>query len=156
MNLKKYDKKYAKITTIFNEIYEGYCEYNSEEYNFHEFGTEEEGLQIANTLFYKSIIKKIESLENHQGPYGHFTEKYGRIEKEIVEDGIDTISDIFISEEIEHIYRILIYLEEHINNDKTFQKELIKSLNEVLKYHTEEKIIKETKKLLNIYNKSQN
>jgi hypothetical protein len=46
MRLNKYDDKCIKIIDIFGNIYEGNCTYCCREYNLHEFGRDEECLQI--------------------------------------------------------------------------------------------------------------
>ena len=48
MKLKKYDNKCVRILDIFGNEYEGNCVYNDREYNYHEFGRDEECLQILN------------------------------------------------------------------------------------------------------------
>ena len=81
MNLKKYDGKCVQIECVDDKTYEGICCYNNHEYCFHEFGRDEDCLQILYILFYQCDIKKIKSLEKHNGPYGKFTDKDGEIEK---------------------------------------------------------------------------
>ena len=71
MNLKKYDEKCIKIIDIFGYEYEGNAIYNNQEYTYHEFGRDEDSLQILNYLFFKETIKKIIVLENG------FTNDYG-------------------------------------------------------------------------------
>ena len=46
MKLNKFDNKKVKIECIDGNTYEGLCSYNSLDYNFHEFGRDEECLQI--------------------------------------------------------------------------------------------------------------
>ncbi len=142
MNLKRYNNKCVKITCVDGKIYEGICCYDSPEYCFHEFGREEEALEILHFLFYKSDILKIRSLENHHGPYGKFTEKYGEIEKDTVDD-MDLLEQALEDEEDEHIYRILLCLEE-----KKLTDEIYKLLDNLIKYNKDEKINKEVNKLL--------
>ena len=64
MNLKKYDDKCVQIKCVDGKTYEGICFYNSRDYCFHEFGRDEDCLQIMYTLFYQGDIEKIRSLEN--------------------------------------------------------------------------------------------
>ena len=131
MRLIKYDDKCVRIVTTDDEEFEGVCIHNTDEYDEQEFGRKEESLQIENVLFYKSYIKKVYSLENHNGPYGKFTQKYGKLEEITVEDGISSIEDILFSEVPEHSYRLLLYMEEHIEQlfkDKSKIIELLKLL----------------------------
>lgn len=43
-------------------IFDGVCEHSSPDYCFHEYGVDEEALEIDNFIFYASQIKKIEKL----------------------------------------------------------------------------------------------
>ena len=63
MNLKQYDNKCVKITDIDDNVFEGNSTFNDKEYNEHEYGRNEDSLQILNILFYESYIKDIEVLK---------------------------------------------------------------------------------------------
>ena len=145
MNLKKYDDKLVRITDKFNDVFEGICMYNDKDYTEHEFGKNEESLQLPSMLFYKGIIKKVEELDKFSSPYG-------KLEELVVEDGIDMIEEVFYCEEDEHIYRLLLCLEDNLNSID-YQKELIKYLKEIVKYNKTEKVITESRKLLDIIDK---
>lgn len=140
MKLRKYENKCVKIVTTYEETFEGICTYNDEEYSEHEFGRKEECLQIENFLFYKNYIKEIHDLENNKGPYGKFTQPYGKLEELTVEDGIDSIKDILFSEEEEHAYRLLSYIENHINLISEYQSEMLEILKDLMKYTKNRKI----------------
>ena len=142
MNLKKYDDKLVRITDKFNDVFEGICMYNDKDYTEHEFGKNEESLQLPSMLFYKSIIKKVEELDKFSSPYG-------KLEELVVEDGIDMIEEVCYCEEDEHIYRLLLCLETHLN-DIDYSNELIKLLEMLLKYNENEKVKKEAKKLFDM------
>ena len=151
MNLKKYDEKCVRITCDDGNVFEGISLYSDSEYNECEYNRKDESLDIENFKFYKSYIKKVENLENHNGPYGKFTDKYGTLEKMNVEDGIDTIVDILFGEEDEHIYRMLICLEDYFNNNYDLDYKKLKiHLEKLLKYYTNPKIIEEAKKLIEL------
>ena len=107
MNLKQFDGKCIRIKDRDGIVFDGFCSFNSDEYNEHEYGRCEDGLQIANFLFYESDIKEIRSLEDHFGEYGHFLDPFGKLEEFTVEDGIDSIRDILLSEDNEHVIRLL-------------------------------------------------
>ncbi len=62
MNLKKYDGKTVRLTTRDGEIFDGECGFSSAEYCLHEYGREEDALEIDGFLFYKSQIQKIEEI----------------------------------------------------------------------------------------------
>ncbi len=126
MKLAKFDSKIIRIITIDDEIYEGIASYNSQDYDEHEFGRNEESIQIAYCLFYKNDIKKIEVLDN-------FRDKYGLIEEVAVKDGIDFIDEILYSEEEEHISRLLLCILDHIG-EINYKALLKKKLEEFYKY----------------------
>ena len=89
-----------------------------------------------NFLFYKSIIKKIEILENG------FTDEYGIIEKEIVSDGIEDILDAFDYEDNDHICRLI-----RCVKDNNFDKDNIKRIKDYLRYNDDKRVIEELKNL---------
>ena len=62
MNLKKYDGKTVRLTTRDGEIFDGECGFSSAEYCLHEYGREEDALEIDSFLFFKSQIQKIEEI----------------------------------------------------------------------------------------------
>lgn len=139
MKLINYDNKCIKITDIFNQVYEGNAIYNNKEYTYHEFGRNEDCLQILNYLFYKDIIKKIEILDNG------FIDDYGLIEKEIVSDGIDDIIDAFDYEDDEHTCRIIKCIKNEYNLED--RDDIIKKIKDYLKNNTNDKVIKELRNL---------
>ncbi|MBO4326084.1 MAG: hypothetical protein J5950_02290 [Clostridia bacterium] len=116
MRLRKYDGQCVRITDIDGNVFEGICAHNSADYDEHEFGNYEESLQILSFIFYKSGIEKIESLEKVDGPYGCFSEPFGKLEEMIVEDGADSIDDAVIDGEEEHVIRILRCIEKYIDD----------------------------------------
>ena len=137
MNLSKYDNKCIQLTDFKDDIYEGYCRHNSKDYTYHEFGVEEESVQITCVLFYKSQIKKIKSLENNRGLYGKFTSKYGKLEEVIVEGGADLVEEILDSEEEEHLLRTIKYFNEvwlPKNRENEETKKIIDLLKKYDKY----------------------
>ena len=87
MNLKNYDGKYVRITTVSKEDYEGLVSYLNKEYVFHEYGQNEEVLYLTPILFYKNDISDIVSLEDVSGPFGHFSQEYGLLERKCLEWG---------------------------------------------------------------------
>ena len=87
MKLREYDDKLVRIHCIDGKVYEGLCSYNSNDYNYHEYDRDEEGVQLLVFLFFKDDIKKIELISD-------FSDKYGTLEIEIFNDGIDFIEDV--------------------------------------------------------------
>ena len=116
MKLSQFDGQCVQIEDCNGDVFEGYCSYKSAEYNDIEFGCDEEGLQMPNMLFYKSDIRKVTSLEDHEGPYGKFSAPYGKLEEMAVEDGLTMIDEVLLSEEPEHIYRLLLCMEDHLKS----------------------------------------
>lgn len=107
MNLKSFDDKCVRITTSSGEVYEGVVSYCGEEYVFHEYGQNEEALLLVPILFCKSEITNIVSLEETNGPFGHFSDRYGLLEKKCLEWGTDLIEELFDSEDDIQIRRML-------------------------------------------------
>ncbi len=136
MTLRKYDNKLIQIIDKQGEVYEGICDYSSKDYCFHEYGKNEECLEIFNFLFFKENIKEIKCIDK-------FTEKYGTIEKLVVEDGIDSIDDAFESEMDDHIYRILLCIE-----DRGVSSNIVKLLKKLIRYNESKKIIDKAKELI--------
>ena len=116
MKLSQFDGQCVQIEDCNGDVFEGYCLFNSAEYNDIEFGYDEEGLQMPNMLFYKSNIRKVTSLEDHEGPYGKFSAPYGKLEEMAVEDGLTMIDEVMLSEEPEHIFRLLLCMEDHLKS----------------------------------------
>ena len=152
MDLSKFNEQCVQIEDCFGDVFEGICTYNSAEYNEHEYGCNEEALQMPNMLFYKSDIRKVTSLEDHQGPYGKFTAPYGKLEEMAVEDGMVMIEEMFLSEEPEHIYRLLLCIEDHIKSQDDSLLEdretLIDQLKHLIELTTDAKIKEKAQALL--------
>ena len=143
MNLKKYDNKCVRVHCIDGKIYEGICSYDYPDYCFHEYGKDEEAIEILHFLFYKSDIKKIEIIDK-------FTEPFGEIEIETVND-FDLLEQALEDEEDEHTYRILLCLETAKLNDK-----IINLLRNLVKYNSNKKIINKAKSIVNKYEEMEN
>ncbi len=120
MKLCKFDGKRVRVTTVWGDVFDGVCSHNSADYNEHEFGVAEEGLQLCSLLLYKSQIKRVELLKNG------FPTPFGKLEELAVEDGVDIIEEIFLSEDDDHILRLLRCLEQHVASGKPLseQKEI--------------------------------
>ena len=95
MNLKKYDNKCVRIIDTDNNIFEGNCIFNSKEYNEHEYGMNEDSLQILNISFYKSYIKSIEILkELKKDEYTMLEELIVNSDKDFLDDALDMCNEI--------------------------------------------------------------
>ena len=134
MKLSKLDNKKVKLVDIENIVFEGLATYDSREYNYHEYGRDEECLQILNYLFFEDIIKKVTILENG------FTDDYGLLEKEIISEDIDWIIDATDYEDNDHICRIIRCLKASRKKNKN---EMLSKLKEHLKYNNDEEVLKE-------------
>ena len=106
MDLSKYNDKKVRIITIDDEIFDGICSYNSEEYSLLEVGRKSENLQILSYLFYPEDIKEVMILDE-------FKDDYGLLEEEIIKDGFEEITDAIEYTIDDHTYRILCCLESH-------------------------------------------
>ena len=107
MELKSFDDKCVRILTASGEVYEGIVSYCSHEYVLHEYGCDQEALYLTPMLFYKDDIVSVISLENVDGPFGHYSEKYGLLEKRCLEWGSDMIEEVLESEDDTQILRML-------------------------------------------------
>ena len=107
MKIKNYDGKCVRITASSGEVYEGVVSYCGREYVFHEYGQNEEALLLVPLLFCKSDITDIVSLEEVNGPFGHFSDRYGLLEKKCLEWGTDLIEEVFDTENDIQILRML-------------------------------------------------
>ena len=95
--LKKYDNKLVQIKCIDGKIYEGVSTYNSQDYTFHEYGKDEESLEIFHFLFYKNDIKKINIIDKFSEPFGEIeiSTVKGRIESHLSENsGTNKVQDV--------------------------------------------------------------
>ena len=122
MNLKKYDGKCVRIFDSEDNYFDGFCTFNSYEFNECEYGREEDSLDILNIKFYKSNIKKINTLNNLSD------NQYSNLEELIIDGGIDFIEDALDYENKIHINRLLLCIKDNIN--KLEDKETI---NKILK-----------------------
>ncbi len=121
MKLDKYDNKRVKI----NNMYEGIAMHNSSDYSEHEYGRREEALQLGCTIFYKRDIENIEIIDDYSSPYG-------KLEEEVFEEGTSLIDEILSSEENEYVYRMLLYIEDHLDRA---DDEIIKMIEQLYKYN---------------------
>ena len=143
MKLNKYDNKCIRLETTDGEIYEGICTFNGREYNYHEYGRDEDSLQMSYTIFYKSYIKKVKIIDS-------FSSAYGKLEELVIEDDLDLVEEVLDSEEDISIYRLLQCLKDKCSSFPKHQKEeLTKLLENLIKYNQNEDIKKEATKLLN-------
>ena len=115
MNLKSFDDKCVKITTISGEVYEGIVSYCGKNYVYHEYGQNEEALLLVPILFYKSDIADIVSLEDVNGPFGHFSDRYGLLEEKCLDWGTDLIEEVFDSEDDIQISRMLLCMNDNFH-----------------------------------------
>ena len=107
MELKSFDDKCVRILTASGEKYEGSVSYCGREYVFHEYGCDQEALLLSPMLFYRDDIVSVTSLEEVDGPFGHYSEKYGLLEKKCLEWGSDLIEEVLESDDDSRILRML-------------------------------------------------
>ena len=65
MELSKFQEKYVQLKDIYGNTFTGYAVHHSASYCFHEYGEEEEAIQITGYLVYASQIASIEEVEPH-------------------------------------------------------------------------------------------
>ena len=116
MNLKSFDDKCVRILTASGEAYEGTASYCGREYVFHEYGGDQEALLLTPMLFYQDDIASITSLEEVDGPFGHYSEKYGLLERKCLEWGSDLIEEVLASEDDIQILRMLFCMKDHLQS----------------------------------------
>lgn len=112
MTLKKYDNKCVRIIDTDDNIFEGNCIFNNKEYNEHEYGRNEDSLQILNIIFYESYIKDIEILKELKN------NEYSMLEELIINSDVDFIEDALeMCNEVEKD-RLMLCLSDKKNIDK--------------------------------------
>ena len=176
MDLKKFDGKCVRIITTSGEVFEGVVSYDNREYAFHEYGHDEEALRLTPIVFYRNEIESVISLEDVNGPYGHYSEKHGLLEKKCLEWGTDMIEEVLDSEDDSQILRMLACMNDHFQtladravpgmapwrsgmsvpkseDDESEQGpvylgELEKMLSTIVKYNENEEVVNEAKGLL--------
>lgn len=107
MDLKDFDNKCVRITDASGDVYEGTASYFDREYVFHEYGCDQEALCLTPIIFYKNDISSVINLEGTNGAFGHYSEKYGLLERKCLEGGTDLIGEIFDSDDDDRILRML-------------------------------------------------
>ena len=135
MDLKVYDNKLVRIIDNEGNTIEGVCSYNDLETNEVLYGIKEESLILSCTHFKKNEIKSVEEIKE-------FSNKYGYLEKSLVEDGIIMIQEVLESEEDTSIYRLLLCIEDKLSTfSKEDQKELKKIIVTLTKYNKNNKVL---------------
>lgn len=151
MELDRFDAKCVRVTTGDGEVYEGTASYISPELAFHEYGeVEEEALMLFPLMFYKSDIVAVESLEDVDGPFGHFTEKYGKLELDCLEWGTDMVEEILETDDETGILRMLLCIDENLQpgSGPISSDELACMLRSLIKYNKSERVVSAANELL--------
>lgn len=113
--LEKYDNKLVKIIDTSNNTFEGSSLYNNKEYNEHEYGINEDSIQILNIIFYESNIKHVEEINTFTNP------NYDNLELLIVDSDIDFVEDALEYNDI-HKDRIIKCLKEQNKYKELIEK----------------------------------
>ena len=176
MELKCFDDKCVRILTASGEVYEGIVSYCGHEYVFHEYGCDQEALSLSPMLFYQDDIVSVTSLEEVDGPFGHYSEKYGLLEEKCLAWGSDMIEEVLASEDDIQILRMLACMKDALpslaaravpgmapwrsgNNTWTaeesesepgpvYRGELENMLRTLVQYNGNEEVVREAKELL--------
>lgn len=155
MELRDYDEKCVRITDALGDVYEGRATYYNRDYVFHEYGCDQEALCLTPVMFYQDDIASIVSLEDINGPFGHYSERYGLLERTCLKEGTDLIGEVFDSEDNERILRMLYCLHDSFEPlaDETVPgmapwMELKNMLDTLVKNNQDDRVVNEAKKLL--------
>lgn len=176
MNLESFNDKCVRIVTASGEVFEGVATYDDKEYAFHEYGRNQEALRITPIVFYKDEILSVIGLEDVNGPFGHYSEKYGLLEKKCLEWGTDMIEEVFDSEDDIQILRMLACINDNFQSfadravpgmapwrsgnsileteedenrlGPVYLGDLEKMLGTLVKYNKNDEVVKEAKGLL--------
>ena len=148
MRLQPFDEKCVRITLTNGDVFEGVCCYNSRDYNEHEFGRAEDALQMANFIFYRSDILQIESLEERQGPYGHFSAPFGLLEEINARDGVDFIRAVIEYEEEVNTLRMLRCVDSFLERGELRAEEVLPAVREVPSFYDDPELLAEAERLL--------
>jgi len=65
MELSEYDRKHVRVKDIYGNEFAGVCSFYSSDYCFHEYGEDEEGINIDGYLIYASQVASIEKIVVH-------------------------------------------------------------------------------------------
>ena len=176
MDLKSFDNKCVRLLTASGEEYEGTVSYCGREYVFHEYGCDQEALVLSPMLFYKDDIVSVTSLEEVDGPFGHYSEKYGLLERKCLAWGTDMMEEVLDSEDDIQILRMLSCMHDHFQlladraipgiapwrsggstmeseddeNEQgpVYMGELKRMLENLIKYNQNEEVVKASESLL--------
>lgn len=64
MNLSKYDNKIVRVKDKYGNTFTGVADSYSPDYNWHEYGIEEEAVRIGDFVIFENDIEKLEELPN--------------------------------------------------------------------------------------------
>ncbi len=174
MNLRDFDNKCIRITDASGAVYEGIASYFGREYVFHEYGFDQEALCLTPIMFYKNDISSVISLEETNGPFGHYSEKFGLLDRKCLDGGTDLIAEVFDSDNDDRILRMLhcmndsfqslsdravpgmapwrsgtsIKRENEEEAEPIYLGELENMLDTLVKYNKDDKVVNEAKGLL--------
>ena len=161
MDLWQFNDKHVRITCLDGAVYEGIASHNSADYDEHEFGNYEEGLQLPGMLFYAGDIASVESLEDREdGPWGKFSEPFGRLEEESLfdPDGDPVLAcEILDCEDPEHVLRMMRCIGYYLGPDKgrtiPGKEKIIDQLKVLVKYSDDPEIVDFAAKLISALEK---
>lgn len=152
MDLKQYDGKPVRITDSDGGVFEAIADYFSPDYSEHEFGREQEGLQLVNWLFYEDYIESIEVLEDRGGPWGPFSEPFGAIEEENLFDEPCQADENLYSEEDAHVLRMLRCIEKYLDpaagREIKNREEIMHLIRDVIKLSDDERTLAKARELI--------
>ena len=145
MNIRDFDNKCVRITDVSGDVYEGIASYFNRDYVFHEYGCDQEALCLTPVMFYQDDIASIVSLEDINGPFGHYSEKYGLLERTCLDGGTDLIGEVFDSDEDDRILRLLYCMSDSF---QSLTDGVVPMLETLVKYNKDDRVVNEAKSLL--------
>lgn len=155
MDLRDFDNKCVRITDVSGDVYEGIASYFDREYVFHEYGCDQEALCLTPIMFYKNDISSVINLEDTNGPFGHYSEKYGLLERTCLDGGTDLIGEIFDLDDDDSILRMLLCINDSFQSltdravpEPIYLGELENMLDTLVKYNKDDRVVNEAKNLL--------
>ena len=155
MNIRDFDNKCVRITDVSGDVYEGIASYFNSEYVFHEYGCDQEALCLTPVLFYKDDISSVVSLEGTNGPFGHYSEKYGLLERTCLDGGTDLIGEIFDLDDDDSILRMLLCINDSFQSltdravpEPIYLGELENMQDTLVKYNKDDRVVNEAKSFL--------
>ena len=149
MKLSDYDDKCVRITFNDGTFLEGACVHDPKEFCETELGIDEECLEIADWLFKKSEIAKVELIDENDP----FLTPFGMIEEEKIKEGADEIFEFLFDGDPRNSQRLLACIEHNLKDDSGIiddRDAVVGALKEALNCVLDDGVRETIKKILSI------